>query len=337
MSEHINKLHACLSHKEIGNAVSLSQWKTICDSVRPVVAALSVDDLLGMQQNFQDRVLNLAFSNSLAFDVLEPLIAPLWKEPKNLKHLMRAIFSTTRDPDPHDSQWVEPFVVRSSVLNVPEIVAALKLYPHIFNRVFLVRPQFDITSDTVDGWLKHTLCTHEDLVEWAIAYGQEDKLTHLTIPQSAWDNIFATNDQSYFINKILKLAPKDTSARNAWNVVSKHLVAYDCYENTFGDWGRTFCSELFACIAWDTEKMRIVFERAVGAYSNLDFGEAFECLYECMPQQSHHLLYPYLLMFDFKRSTQLKALTQELEDQQQHTAIYASLPNVSASKIARKM
>lgn len=337
MSEHINKLHAYLSHQEIGNAASLPQWKTMCESIRPVVAALSVDDLLGMTQNVQDRVLNLAFSNPLAFDVLEPLIAPLWKEPKNLKHLMRAISSTTRDRDPYDKQWIEPFVVRSRVLDVPEIVAALKLYPNIFSRVCLVRPQFEMTRDTVDGWLKHKLCTHEEIVDWAIVHDQVDKMTHLSIPQTTWDTLFAHNDQSYFIGKILKLAPEDAVAHNAWTVVSQHLSPYDSYEGTFGDWDRSFCKELFSCIEWDVEKMHIAFARAVGAYTNLDFGEGFECLYECMPQHAQHLLHPHLLMFDFKRSADLKDLTQELEHQQQNDTICASLPNSSSSKIARKM
>lgn len=337
MNEHAKKLCTYLSQNGPVFDTSKPQWKTTCETVTSLVVELSVTDVLGMEQRFQDRILNVAFSDPALFAVFEPLIAPLWQEPKHLKHLMRAISSTTQEPDPYDSQWMEPFVARSSVLNVPEIVEALKLYPHIFNRVFFVRPQFDITRDTVNGWLKHKLCTHEDIVEWAVTHTQEGKITHLMIPQNAWDNLFATNDQSYFINKILKLVPKDTMARNAWTVVSKHLVAYDTYENGFGDWGRSFSSELFEHIEWDATKMRIVFERVVGAYSNLDFGEGFECLYECLPQHAQHLLHPYLLMFDFKRSAQLKTLTQELENQQQHATICSALPTSSASKTARKM
>lgn len=313
-------------------------WKDICAVLEPLAAPVCVDDFLILTQHFQDRILNVAFSNPRVFRIFEPIIAPLWQDPRHFKHLMRAVSSVTRDRDPYDTLWITPFVAQASVFDTPEMVAALKLYPNAFSRVFMVRPQHDISCATVDLWLEHGLCSHEQLIEWALLHQQEHKITHLSIPQATWTEFLIKNEGTYFIESVLKISNPDARAENAWTVVANHLPGYDDYENGFGDWTRDFCTQMLSYIDWDAQKMHVVLERTVGQYhTNLEMGKEIENLYACLPDRARPLLHPYLLLFDFKRSAQLKELTQHLEAEQQNNIIHASLGESAPPKTVRKM
>lgn len=316
--------------------VGAPQWDDVYNKLEHAIDHTQNSDFFNLPTTYQARLLNLAFSHDRLFDLMEDLIAPLWKNRAHLPDLMDCICSATgNDVDPQ-SEGLLPFVLQIKALEIPEIIQALKMYPSVFSKVFMSRPQPIVLPGVVERWLDLKLITHANAVEWMIAYDQKHRLKDLNIPSSVWTDLLTHQTDMHFLQDILDLV--GLNADTAWIMAEHNLPCYDPYEGGFGEWPHRFWSNVFEHVEWDAHKTHVVFERAVSNYDqDLDIGEHFEYLYEAFPSAERHRLHPYLLMFNFARSTELDTVTDQLRNHEQNKTIHASLNSNPAPRTTRKL
>ena len=312
-----------------------TQWTEIYNDLKDLVATARLGDILAMKISYQARLLNLAFSNENIFELLEPVIAPIWNDTDNTPHLMNMIWGCSGDDLDPNSQGLLPFVLQKKALDIPQIVSALKMYPNAFSRVFTSRPQPIFLSGIIQRWMELGLATEVDIGSWAVVYDQKEHLQNINISPNSWETILKDQSHTYFLNRILDVCGYND--QTAWAVVSNHLPPYDRYEDGFGDWNTGFCKKLFESIKWDAEKTHTVFEKTVAHCETLDIGHQIEHLYECFPPEFHHLLHPYLLMFDFSRSKKMQEVTEEAKSQKQNATIFECIAPTPTVRTTRKL
>lgn len=311
------------------------QWSEICTDLKDLVAQAQPGDILAMKTSYQARLLNLAFSNKNIFEVLEPMISPIWTDHDNLPHLMELICVGTGDDVDPASEGSLPFVLQKQALDIPQIASALRMYPNAFSRVFMSRPQPIFLPGIVQQWMNLNLATETDIGYWAVVHDQHEHIKDINISTNSWVTLLKKQSEPYFLNRVLDVC--GYTDQTAWAVVDNHLPCYDRYEDGFGEWDTALCKKLFNHVEWNAERTHKVFEKTVGYCQTLDIGDQMEHLYDCFPTSSHHLLHPYFLLFNFPRSKKMQEFTEEARNQEQNAKIIECISNTPTIRTTRKL
>lgn len=312
-----------------------TQWGEIYNDLKDLLAHARSSDVLAMKTSYQARLLNLAFSNEDLFNLLESVIAPIWTDPDNVPHLMEIICVCTGDNVHPASEGLLPFVLQKKSLDIPQIANALKMYPNAFSRVFMSEPQPIFLPGIVQKWMDLGLTTEVEVGTWAAVHGHKEHIENINISLDSWSTILKNYSDTYFLNHILDVCGYND--QTSWVVVDNHLPCYDRYEDGFGEWEMVFCKQLFDSIQWDAERTHKIFEKTVENCSNLEIGDSMEHLYDCFPSAFHHLLHPYLLMFNFPRSAKMQEVTEEAKNHKQNATILECISTTPTIRTTRKL